>query len=239
MFEVIVLGATFAAAGIAQKYKKQCLILERRAQAGYEFFGALNFGENYKTQIKEKEALCLQESFSHADEGVYGYNCYIYPYLRESVTLFNTELVSIKQTDNGFLCETHGVGGFCSYAAKKIIDTRSSAEISVSKTYNLLVESGCAPVFQNTRYRKGEMENHYVLQCEVPLSYTFAQAREIAFDVVRQFSKEQRLILSADEFDYQIKPNYPKTVDGIFYLPSKAYDNPILSFEAGLKEAGE
>ena len=43
MYDVIVLGATFAAAGIAQQHKEKCLVIERRAQAGYEFFGALDF----------------------------------------------------------------------------------------------------------------------------------------------------------------------------------------------------
>ena len=38
MYEVIVLGATYAAAGIAQKYKEKCLVIERRLQGGYEFF---------------------------------------------------------------------------------------------------------------------------------------------------------------------------------------------------------
>ena len=39
MYDVIVLGATFAASGIARQYKERCLVIERRAQAGYEFFG--------------------------------------------------------------------------------------------------------------------------------------------------------------------------------------------------------
>ena len=38
MYDVIVLGATYAAAGIAQQYKENCLVIERRLQGGYEFF---------------------------------------------------------------------------------------------------------------------------------------------------------------------------------------------------------
>ena len=52
----------------------------------------------------------------------------------------------------------------------------------------------------------------------------------------------QRLILSAYEFDYHIKEGYPKTQDGILLLPSKAYKNPSLAFEAGQRiteEAGK
>jgi len=48
MYEVIVLGATFTAAGIAGKLGKNCLILESRPDAGYEFFGAFHFGTGYE-----------------------------------------------------------------------------------------------------------------------------------------------------------------------------------------------
>ena len=53
-------------------------------------------------------------------------------------------------------------------------------------------------------------------------------------DVIRQFSESQRLILSADAFDYQVKPGYPKMVSDIWRLPSKAYETPDLAYEAGL-----
>ena len=47
------------------------------------------------------------------------------------------------------------------------------------------------------------------------------------------------MILSADEFDYQVKDGYPKTEGNIFYLPSKAYENPLLAFDAGVSVGEE
>jgi UDP-galactopyranose mutase len=108
------LGATFAASGIAQQYNKKCLVIERRAQAGYEFFGALDF------TVEETE---------------------IYAHFKSCHILFCTDLVSVQNTDNQFACVTHGVQGFYTYYAKKVIDTRSNAEMSLSKTYNLLIDS--------------------------------------------------------------------------------------------------
>lgn len=42
-----------------------------------------------------------------------------------------------------------------------------------------------------------------------------------------------RLLCLANDFDYNVKQEYPKYVDGILYMPSKAYKNPILAFDAG------
>lgn len=215
MYDAIVLGATFTAAGIARQYNEKCLVIERRAQAGYEYFGALDFSED-ETEI--------------------------YASFKSSNILFGTEIVSVQKNDGIFACVTHGTRGFCTYYAKKVIDTRSNGNMSQSKTYNLLIDSKEEPSFRNCHWEKTKEENRYIVYCPVPLSWGYAQARAAAQDVIKQFSKTQRVILSAHEFDYRIKEDYPKTQDGILYFPSKLYSNPRLAFEAGLKigeEAGE
>ena len=50
-----------------------------------------------------------------------------------------------------------------------------------------------------------------------------------------QFSETQKLLLSAWGFDFQVKADYPKIEDGILYLPSKMYADPLLAFGAGLE----
>ena len=215
MYDIIVLGATFAAAGIARHCKETCLVIEPSARAGYEFFGALNF------TVEETE---------------------IYAHFKHCHTLFCTEVVSVQKNDNGFACVIHGVQGFFTYYAKKVVDTRSNAEMSLSKTYNLLIESKEEPTLLNCRLEKTKGENRYIVYCPVPLSCGYAEARAAVRDLVGQFSITQRVILSADEFDYHIKEEYPKTRDGILLLPSKAYKNPKLAFEAGqriVEEAGK
>lgn len=234
MYEVIVLGATFAAAGICHRYKEKCLVIERRAQAGYEFFGALHFGSGYDEEIKSREAQRLQKQFLQKNAGVYGCDAHIYPILGEAHVLFGTEVVSVEKADGGFLCVTHGVEGFRTYKAKRIIDTRCNAEMCICKTYNLLMESKEKPAYSNVYCERAGGENRYVLRCPVPLYCGYVEARRIAQNVIRCFSETQRLILSANEFDYQVKEGYPKTQGEILYLPSKVYENPVLAFEAGL-----
>lgn len=233
MYDVIVLGATFAAAGIAQTYQKNCLILEQSLQAGNEFFGALQFGCDYDKKPNRKEAADLQERFMNCD--TYSRHTEIYPYFQQADILFGMQVSSIQKTENGFQCTAYGVQGFYTYEAKKIIDTRSHDTISASKTFNLLIESDDPPAISGIRSEKAGLDNHYILYLSVPLSCGYAQAREMAQKVVRQFSETQKLIFSASDFDYQIKADYPKMKDGIICLPSKAYPNPVLAFEAGLE----
>ena len=96
MYEVIVLGATFAAAGIAAQCKNNCLILERRAQAGYEFFGALQFGSDCESDLCESEAIALQQQFLQKADA-YDRSSLIYPYLQKSDVLFGVEVAAIEK----------------------------------------------------------------------------------------------------------------------------------------------
>ena len=78
------------------------------------------------------------------------------------------------------------------------------------------------------------MADHYVLRCPVPNECGYAEAREEAEKIIRQFSEDQRVILFAGAFDCQVSPAAPETESGIRYLPSKAYENPVLAFDGGL-----
>lgn len=235
MYEIIVLGATFAAAGIAHRYKKSCLILEESLQAGNEFYGALQFGHGYDRTPRNEEAKNFQESFLGSD--LYDRITQIYPYLQQADVLFNVRPVSIKKSENGFVCEVYGADGFCTFEAKQVIDTRADDEISISKTYNVLIESAETPEFEGCIFEKGGMDNHYVLRLPIPLGKGYAEARAEIQNAVCRFSESQKLILSAAAFDYKIKEGFPVTRDGIIRLPSKAYINPVLAFEAGLEVA--
>lgn len=207
MYDVIVLGATFAAAGIAQKLGERCLVIERKGMAGSEFFGALrSIGE--EAQLHSRFEKCK--------------------------LLFCTDVVTVEKTGEGFFCVTHGVDGFRTFQAKQVVDTRCTDEICQSKTFNLLIESKETPSFANVQWERAKGENRYLLCCPVNAGCSYPQAREMALDLVKQFSETQRLILSADVFDYRVKGQYPRTEDGITYLPAKAYETPELAYAAGL-----
>ncbi len=204
MYELIVFGATFAAAGIAEKHQGSCLVIERRMDAGYEFF-------------------C-----PHFDSDIE-----IYPHLQKADLLFGTDVVSVEKSEKGFSCLVHNVEGFSTFEAKRIIDTRCSAQMCDGKTYDLMIVSDEVPAFPGVSCKKVGQEKHYILSVPVEADCSYPDARAAAFQVVKQFSSSQRLIYSAGEFNYQVKAGYPKEENGILYLPSKAYADPAQAFNAG------
>lgn len=205
MYELIVLGATFAAAGIARTYGESCLVIEPGLEAGYEFTQALRPG--------------LKDDF-------------LYRSFRQSNVLFAAQIVSVEREDNGFVCVTHGVDGYRTHRAKKIIDTRTCDNICQSKTYNLLIDSPEAPENLGVAYDQ-VADSRYVLSCPVEPECDYPQARRKSYEILEKFTEDQRLILSANEFDYVVKPGYPKWEDGIFYMPSKAYETAEAAQKAG------
>lgn len=239
MYDVLVFGATFAAAGIAARCGESCLVLEPRLQAGYEFFGALQFGSHYNKPVHGEEAQQLLRKFLQAENGYYCCDAHIYPFFHPDHTFFATQIVSVEQKDGIFHCVTHGVDGFRTFEARQVVDTRCQVQTALSKTYNLLIRSSSPPCFSNVSAEKAGMEDHYVLQCPVSLSCGYAEARAEAQKVIQKFSEDQRVILFANEFDYQFRAETPKIEDGIRYSPSKAYENPVLAFDAGLSMGKE
>ena len=234
MFDVIVFGATFAAAGIAEIHKEKCLVLEERSYAGYEFCGALQFGTELK-KPEDEAAARFYSLFMGASPSNFGRETVLYPIFKGSRTIFGAKVVSAEKKGDHFTCTVCGVNGFSVYHAKRIVDTRCSKEQSLEKSYNLLVESKSTPCFEGVLCQRIEPGHRYILRCAVPLSCSFSEGRRIALEIIRRFSPEQKLILSANEFDYAVKEGFPKTEKEILLLPSKSCKNPVLAFEAGLK----
>ena len=204
MYELIVLGATFTAAGIADKHQKGCLVIERRTEAGYEFFCP-----HFDTDLE------------------------LYPHLQKADLLFGTDVVSVEKTEKGFACLVHNVEGFATYEAKRIIDTRCSTRMCQAKTYDLMVVSDKVPAFPEVACKQVGREKHYILSVPVGVESSYPQARALALELVKQFSPTQKLIYSAGEFNYQVKAGYPKEENGILLAPSKAYRDPEQAFNAG------
>ena len=234
IYDVIVLGATFAAAGIAARLGQRCLVLERGLRAGSEFVGALQFGAGYDRSVRGKEARQLWEALQQEENGRFCCDAQIYPFFSPDHTRFATEIVSVEEKDGVFQCVTHGVDGYGSFEARQVVDTRTHGETVTAKTYNLLVKSDEIPCFPNISAEKAGKDDHYVLRCPVAVSCGYAEARTEAEKVIRRFSESQRVILFAHTFDCQVSPDAPRSRDGIRYLPSKAYENPVLAFDAGL-----
>ena len=239
MYDIIAFGATFLSAGIAQT-SENCLIIERRPQAGYEFISSFNFGTNYDEELKSEEANELKKTFEERDYktenriSLFNISAPFYRLLEDKNVLLNTEIISVCQKVDHFVCTAHGVSGFRTFEAKKIIDTRCDDDNCNAKTFNLLMDGNVSELSSDLEYENWGFENNYVLRIPVSTDETYTQARKKAKEIIGNLPGSHRLVLSADVFDYEVKDGYPKTGNDIMYIPSKKYENPLLAFDAGI-----
>lgn len=205
-YDLVILGAGFAAAGLVTSYRGKSLIVERRWQAGAEFFGCL---------------------YPNEEEGE------IHRLLQEHEVLFGTETVTVEPTAEGFLCRFFGPNGFLSVTARQVVDTRTPPEACQEKSFCLLVECPVVPSHPIFEVEKAKGRDRYLLRCPVPLTASFPEAREKALHLLTEARPPMRLILSATEWDAVIRKGYPKWENGILLFPSKAYATPQAALEAG------
>ena len=86
----------------------------------------------------------------------------------------------------------------------------------------------------DVKYEKWGFDNNYVLRLSVSSDTNYSDARKKAKETIENLPESHRLVLSADCFDYVTENDYPETKDGIIYLPSKKFANPLLSFDTGV-----
>ncbi len=243
-YKTILIGATFTAAGLLQAYGDDCLILERRPQAGYEFLNALKFGGCYDQPLNSAEAQALRAGFEKkgAFEGgrVSLFDCasLLYALLRGRNVMLNMTPVRIEKDGDGFAVAAHGVSGFRSYRAKRVIDTTVHPDMIAEKSLNALINSDTetAP-FPGASEEKIGCPGDLLLKCGVPADADYAQARRALAEKINALPPAYKLAVLADCFDYSIKGNFPAEKDGITYLPSCGFANPLLAFDAGVRFA--
>ncbi|MBR5157872.1 MAG: hypothetical protein IKW59_08925 [Clostridia bacterium] len=247
-YEVIILGATFAAAGLIEKYKEKALILERRPQAGYEFFNAINFGCEYDAELKSDESKMLFERFKAKNiftgERICLFDCAydFYKCLADKNVLLNMEIISIQKEQNGFLVTAHGVSGYRTYKAKRVIDTRVHKDMILSKTLNAVLKTSGLKNFvlpENIKMEKWGYGDDIVVKCMLLPDDDYISARRKLFGTFENMHEDLKPLLVADAFDYKLKDGCVAEKDGIYYMPSCAYKNPLLAFDAGVVYASE
>jgi len=242
VYNVIVLGATFAAAGLAAVYGDACMILEDRPQAGYEFINAIKFGTDYATQPQSEEAKKMQKlleekgAFAEGRVNLFPFGSLIYRQLTGKNVLLNVKTVSIRQVDAGFEVEVYGVSGYRTFKAKRIIDTTANRIKLSKKTLNLLMAelppAGILPAeaLEEAWGHPGQC----VAKIPVAKDADYPQARQAVAAFLRQLPESCKMITFADCFDCQTEGAYPVERDGVVYLPSVGYANPVLAFDGGV-----
>ena len=241
-YDLIVLGATFTAAGLLQTCGS-CLVLERQPQAGYEFFSALRPGTGYHKPLQTAEARDLAEkfrakgAFDRGRECLYDCASSFYSCLEGKNVLLNMEILSVEPADGGYEVTAHGVSGFRSWTAKRVIDTRVQRDTVVSKTLNMVVNSETGMPFEGmpgVETLVWGYDGDVLVKCPVPVNTGYAEARAAAAKIIDRLPWDYRLVRLSDIFDCRIPGDFPREKDGVIYLPSVSFENPLLAFDAGV-----
>lgn len=241
-YDTIILGATFAAAGIAAKKGENCLILDRRPQAGYEFINALRFGTGQDEKLVSHEAKELHKKFE--EKGAYSDGrvclfssaCYLYQGLENKNVLLNVELISCKKNEALFEVMVHGVSGYRTFYAKEVVDTRVLPDMIRSKTLNLLINSKSHPsrILPYASEEKYGYPGDVLIKIPVKPEAGYIEARRQVKEYLEKMPAGYKASFVADCFDWTVEKGYPTQKNGIYYLPSAMYPDPLLAFDAGV-----
>ena len=244
-YDVIVLGATFAAAGIVEALGDRCLIIERRPQAGYEFINSLKFGCGYNKTLKTDVAKSLYRKFEQNGafngDRVCLFECapHFYSLLLDKNVLLSTEIVSVEKVDDLFTVTTHGVSGYRVHKAKTVIDTRTLPDEITEKWLNFIVNTDSGSKLpEGLDIKSFGYECDTVIRCKVSLDDDYKDARKKVFNLAATL-QGYKVAMVADEFEYSFKGEAVKSGNGIILMPSQSFANPLLAFDAGVILGGE
>lgn len=245
-YDLVIFGATFYAAGICSAYKGSTLIIESKTKPGYEFIDAYHPGNvlEYTPVTKQGRAFVeyLKENNLFDDPYILRWTPYISKKLLQisGDCLLLTDLVSVKECDEGFVITIFNTMGKSEILAQRIIDTRT-IELE-AKTINLLLKGKTPSVCdRNTRCIMKYMDySIYEINLNVDDDYPSARKKAVeSFDYLRSLCEEISLVAIADEFYKKAKEAQKETAPGYIICASSYYDNPIEAYDMGAKKGEE
>ena len=241
-YEVLVLGATFAASGMMKVLGNHGMILERRPQAGYEFLGAMRAGL-FPEEPVSREAKSLFAEFQ--EEGVYGgQNPCLFPAasafyktLQGKNVMLNCTPVLVERAEDGFKVTAHGVSGFREYRARRVMDTRVRPWQVEGKSLKILVSRTAESLPTEVDAIPYGPDGDLLVTCHMEKEDDWTAARTRVAKLLATLPKGTRLLYTADEWDYTLKEAYDLPEDRITYLPSAGFADPVAAFDAGVRLA--
>ena len=246
-YKIIVIGATFAAAGIVSACGDDCLVLERRPQAGYEVFNAINFGHSYETQLKSLQAKQMYQDFSQkgafSGERICLFPCaeVLYRLLENKNVLLNMDILSVVRENGIFTVTACGVSGCRTFTADRVVDTRVHPNMVREKSLNLIINTDREGLLPPAGVSDEKWGHPGDLLVKLPVSreWDYLQARKAVLDYVSTLPEAFRVVFVADCFCWTVDGTFPEEKDGICYLPSVWFANPLVALDEGVCFARE
>jgi len=253
-YDVVILGATSAALGVASELKQRhkILIINKTSMVAYEFINAYKVGVNWdrdpETELSKdiKRELIKEGIISCEKTHIYSAGPLFYKFFKDLDVdiLLETEIISVQKEECDYRISVFNIGGHKTIKANYIIDTTEQQAGIESKSLNCLVVNKKKDEFPSVEmdeieiYREADkIINTAVMKYKCPLDFTLYKARHELIEKWRNRPKEATdWKIAAIGLCFDVVPQVGfKQIDKYhFVLPSAYYDNPLAAIDAGV-----
>jgi len=236
MYDNIIIGGTYAAAGFCSGSAGKNLILSRNI-----------YIEDYSPAFRQ----CRLEYNTEAGQVIYDYfkaegivnegllspaeaavRMYKMAEEKQWNILYQTFVSEVRQETDGYTVKVHNWEGASILHCREVIDTIPRGRI-LKKTFNALITTETSPgQYDGFEITKAYFNGQYILKCEIEPAASMTEARIALVKLLHSGKlKNPKLILTAVEFERRLEcEQVPYCV-----IPSCNDENPVESFEKGFE----
>ena len=256
--ETLILGGSAFACGMASRNPGKSLILERGILLIPEFASALHpvsvpvprtqTGKQILREL-ERRGIAGGEKIHPPPLSAYFIH---WMHRKKCRILFNCELLDVVRSGKDAGAEVFCIDGQNTIRAQRIIDTTAEAWRNRGREFirgKFLCAALCGTIshvpadgeLRCASFSAGILPGEHLLRVDVPADATWHEARLRLHDIFRHLQKRNpRLTLGGEAafMGYEYEDDGPvrrTTEDGILWIPSAQYKNPVTAFEEGLQ----
>ena len=259
IYDLVVIGATFAGLGAAYAEKGNVLAVERRSQIGYEFIGAYNPATAWILREAETEEggrlknELIKEGILSDDMRIYMPEVQSFLYYRiyrdRLPVLLMTEVIAVEKQQGIYEIEIYNASGISRLTAKRVLDTTEGLSLRpedrpkiLRKSINAFLYGGeeaeTIPAEEGMQIFPANRKGEALLSLELDVAANYIYARQKLHDrwIRRKKSLASWTIaLMADCMGIVLDRRCFAAAEGHVLLCSACFENPLEAFEAGIK----
>lgn len=247
-FDRIIIGASCWSAGQVLQGRTDCLVIDRHALIGREFF------ETYRECVGMDDPLDSPAARKIRDELLargkindpQALAPLLYAELRHLTGQFRlwTEIMEIRREADGWLLAVHDVEGDGELFAGELIDCTpecishpdfSRRNITGYRLNAIILEPGFRDwEGSGFRFRPGRNDHEFIMSLDMPPGTGWAEARKLLLDNWRKrpaSRKNARICAVAGCFEYLVRENSARLDKNYHYFNSAAFPNPLAALD--------
>lgn len=244
-YDLIIIGATFEAFGIADSFKGTKLVIEEKAKPGYEFIDSFHNGTDYDKEPETKEGKEFKEFLDEKDMlgkiYVPEWAAYLSSWIcrKNTPVLLMTNVLKITEYDGGYRLTVFNTEGINEFYAKQVIDTRTKD--FCGKTLGAAIYSGRFESFHEDMKITGLTDTLTVVEVDVPDDFTYAKGREKFYEIWKNRPEQYAgcLVAAVADIFFKKSPVKDRKIsDNYTEVYSTYFANPLLAYDGGAKIGG-